>query len=148
MKKFIYIFSIMAICAASTFVEAKTIKAINAKCAADTNGILQSQAVVWYGDCSKNKANGAGVLRPKNEEAFTGYFVGNVVNGKPNIGVVVTDTGYIVYPQTDDRNLNIKAFDIAAKAAQKTSKSFAKDGNLASSKFYSELALKLSNQMD
>ena len=116
--------------------------------------------VDWLGDCQNGFAEGSGVIVNVVEGAEVERFYGHLDNGSPSVGVLQTDSGFLVgrwthgaiaEPLPDDvaqRNVTLDAFRAAASAATAVSKSFAKKADAKSSSFYATQARVLREQMD
>lgn len=116
--------------------------------------------ISWLGKCESGYAHGSGVLRNMIDGAQTELFLGRVEQGYLRNGVLQTNGGYIagrwkdgvvIEDDADDqakRNAMLAAFEEAAKSADATSRTMARQSNAASSRFYAQLANRLRMQMD
>jgi hypothetical protein len=109
----------------------------------------------WHGACLKGRADGLGVLRHLSGSKVDRVFYGRLKSGVPSLGVIEIDGGFIagefrdgVVADSQDRNIIIRAFDEASKAAKSAASRFERDGNKASATHYRERAKALANQMD
>lgn len=110
----------------------------------------------WDGACAGAQADGLGVLKEQQGASVKRMFLGRVQKGELSLGVVdIPDQGFAAgkFEQgklvpTEDRQLIIKAFDEAARAATAAADRFEKAGNAASAKFYRGKAKELREQMD
>ncbi len=134
----------------------------NTKCKVFLKPAQLKFAINWHGQCKNGFANGLGTLRYIKAGKVDSIFYGILKDGFWDSGVYDTQGGYIsgkfnnnneliAVKDTngvDDRNVIIRAFEAAVKAATQLSKEFEKQGNKASSKHYKTEAEKLSQQMD
>lgn len=115
----------------------------------------------WHGQCKSGFADGPGVVRYLNGIKVDSIFYGFLKDGFWDLGVYDTQGGYLAgqfsnnepiavkdASGVENRNVTIRAFETAAKAATLLGKEFEKQGNKASSKYYKAEAEKLSQQMD
>ena len=115
----------------------------------------------WHGPCLNGFADGVGVARYLKGAKVESVFYGLVKRGEWNQGVHALNDGYIAgkfeknqlvksvdVNGVDDRNVIIKSFEMADKAALQISKEYEKAGNKASAKYYKAEAEKLAQQMD
>jgi hypothetical protein len=132
-------------------------KSQNTKCKIFTTPSQSKLKPNWHGPCKNGFANGLGVIRNLKGSNVDSIFYGVLENGLWASGVYETQGGYragqfknneLVSAQEVDRNVIIRAFDTAAKAATQLSKEFEQQGNMASYKHYKAEAEKLSQQMD
>jgi hypothetical protein len=110
----------------------------------------------WDGDCAGEKANGLGVLKEQDGATVKRMFLGRVSQGELTLGVLdepgqgfgagAFQNGKLM--DSDDRNLILKSFEEAAKAASAAADRFERAGNKASAKFYRDKAKQLREQMD
>jgi hypothetical protein len=95
------------------------------------------------------------VLRAYAHGKVVESYFGELRRGRLSIGVIETQAGYVAGKfaegkplENQDREDLIAAFDIAAKAARQISEVFRRNGNTASSQYYSYKAKALREQMD
>lgn len=110
----------------------------------------------WDGDCTNGVANGLGVLKEQQGVAVQRSFFGRVENGELAIGVIDTpDQGFSaghfaqgrVQP-SDERQVYIDAFEVAAQAAGAAAARFEQAGNKASAQFYRQKEHTFEQQLD
>ncbi len=134
----------------------------NTKCKVFLKPSQLKYTVNWHGQCKNGYANGLGTLRYINAGKVDSIFYGILKDGFWVTGVFDTQGGYVSGQFNNeneligvkdangvvDRNVIIRAFEMAVKAATQLSKEFEKKGNKASSKHYKAEAEKLAQQMD
>lgn len=103
-----------------------------------------ANALRWDGECTDGLANGLGVLKEQQGTTVQRSFFGRVEKGELVLGVIDTpDQGFSagqftqgrVQP-TDERQVLIDAFEVAAQAAGAAATRFEQAGNKASAQFY------------
>jgi len=111
--------------------------------------------VEWEGECRMGTAEGLGVLTQQAGPQHNFYFFGRVKHGEPDVGVLETDEGYEagVFRQgklspSDDRQVAINAFRVAAMAAQQAAERYRKRGKLGLARDFRKKARQLQEQMD
>ena len=109
----------------------------------------------WDGACKAGKADGSGVLRAYGKDKTTEIFFGQMRAGQLAVGVMEVEGGYKAgnfvngaVQDTEDRNILLKAFDVASAAAKAYSERLKQAGNAPSAKLYAEKAEELAQQMD
>lgn len=114
-----------------------------------------AHAVRWTGSCEKGRAAGLGVLRAYAKGKLAGVFYGRLVAGQPVLGVIEYSDGFVagevvagVIQPTENRQIIIRAFAVAAQAAHRVSEILEIEGNAASARYYANKAEQLANQMD
>ena len=118
-------------------------------------------SVTWHGKCKNAFADELGVARYSLKGQVNTVYYGVMKAGFWDVGVLAQNDGYLagqfknnekvtVKDQVgvESRNVIIRAFQIAAKAATQLSQDFKKQGNKASAQHYRAEAEKLSQQMD
>jgi hypothetical protein len=117
----------------------------------------------WLGSCRNGYAQGNGVIVREFDQDLglePKHFYGRLQDGYLSVGVLEGPGGYragtwvrgALAPALPDdmaqRNVQINAFDVAAAAATAVSESFANQGDAKSSRFYSDKARQLAEQID
>jgi hypothetical protein len=115
----------------------------------------EKYTVQWIGTCVAGVADGSGVLKGFGKRKVQELYYGRASQGVLEIGVIETDKGYVAGRFTDgkavqdgDRQTYILAFREAVAGANQASEYYREKGNPASSKYYSEKAKTLDQQMD
>ncbi|WP_338849224.1 hypothetical protein V8J88_09720 [Massilia sp. W12] len=146
-----------ALLAVSGFTVAQESQALGRKdCQLQSRPQWQDRTLQWEGPCKAGKAEGAGVLKAYSKgKASPEIFYGQVVAGALHFGVLEIEGGFQAgkfvhgaVQDDEDRNVLIKAFDVASAAAQAYSERLQKTGNASSAKFYATKAKRLAEQMD
>lgn len=112
-------------------------------------------SVQWIGPCAESVAHGLGALKRYENGRLEETFFGELKNGAPVVGVLDKGAGYEagrveagVLQDSSDRQENIVAFRIAAKAARAVSERFRKAGNAKSAAHYRAIEKQLAEALD
>ena len=115
----------------------------------------RGKTLSWEGGCKAGLAEGSGVLRAYAKGAATEVFYGQMQAGQRAIGVIEVAGGYKAgnfvngeLQPTNDRDVLIRAFEVASAAAQAYSEQLQQAGNESSAKLYAYKAKQLAQQMD
>lgn len=115
-----------------------------------------ANALRWDGDCVDGLASGLGVLKEQSGSQVLHSFFGRVDKGELALGVIDTpeqgfSAGHFakgrVQP-SDERQVYIDAFALAAQAAGAAAARFEQAGNKASAQFYREKEQTFHGQLD
>jgi len=110
----------------------------------------------WDGDCSNGLATGLGVLKEQQGTTVQRSFFGRVENGELALGVIDTpeqgfSAGHFAQGRvqaSDERQVYIDAFNVAAQAAGAAATRFEQAGNNASAQFYRQKEQAFHEQLD
>ena len=155
--KNLFLLSISFLISASALADFTLAK--NTKCKVFSDN--PKQTINWHGDCKDGFADGLGVVRYLSGAKVESVFFGQLKAGYWELGALDQDGGYIAgkfeknkrievknADGVEDRNITIKAFETASKAALKLSEEFTKLGNKASAIHYTAESEKLAQQME
>lgn len=115
-----------------------------------------ASALRWDGDCTGGLANGLGVLKEQQGTTVQRSFFGRVDNGELSLGVIDTpeqgfSAGHFAegrVQSSDERQVYIDAFKVAAQAAGAVAARFEQAGNSASGQFYRGKEQAFQQQLD
>ena len=115
-----------------------------------------ASALRWDGDCANGVATGLGVLKELQGAAVQRSFFGRVDNGELLLGVIDTpeqgfSAGRFVQGRvqvSDERQVFIDAFELAAQAAGAAAARFEQAGNQASARLYRQKEQTFYEQLD
>lgn len=115
-----------------------------------------AKALRWDGDCTGDLANGLGVLKEQQGTTVQRSFFGRVEKGQLSLGVIDTpgrgfSAGHFAQGRvqaSDERQVYIDAFEVAAQAAGAAATRFEQAGNSASAQFYRGKEQAFQQQLD
>ena len=109
----------------------------------------------WNGDCVSGNADGLGVLKEFENRKVKRFIFGRFVKGEIQQGVIDQKDGYSsgqfksgVLITSEDRQVFIDSFRVAAKAASLVASRYRKLGNKGSAQFYEKKRKELEQQMN
>ncbi len=113
------------------------------------------RVVEWLGPCVESLANGYGVLKLYERGKLNKAYYGLAEDGAMTLGALVEGSRVSpgsfkngVMEKMDDRFLTVTAYNNAIDAAREVSKTLEARGNIATSKYYKDMADKLSKAID
>lgn len=113
------------------------------------------RVVEWLGPCVDSLANGYGVLKLYERGRLDAAYYGLAEDGAMTLGTLVSGRRMLpgsfrsgVMQEQDDRFLTVSAYNNAIRAAKEVSMSLEARGNVATSKYYKDMADKLAKSIE